>query len=54
MVAESNQPGPFTVDTGGDHVGDTGDTGDLTLTVWEVYSDTVVLDWYITLQDKFR
>jgi len=26
----------------------------LSLSVWEVYSDTVILDWYITLQQKFR
>ena len=28
--------------------------GALVVSVWEVYSDTAVLDWYITLQHKFR
>ena len=28
--------------------------GALAVSVWEVYSDTAVLDWYITLQHKFR
>ena len=26
----------------------------LSLSVWEVYSDAVILDWYITLTQKFR
>ena len=26
----------------------------LSLSVWEVYSDAVILDWYITLSMKFR
>ena len=26
----------------------------LAVSVWEVYSDSVQLDWYITLQQKFR
>ena len=30
------------------------DDGALSLSVWEVYSDAVVLDWYITLQQKYR
>lgn len=30
------------------------DNGSLSLSVWEVYSDSVVLDWYITLQQKYR
>ena len=28
--------------------------GALAVSVWEVYSDLVILDWYITLQQKFR
>ena len=26
----------------------------LAISVWEVYSTSVVLDWYITLLEKFR
>ena len=31
-----------------------GKTGSLSLSVWEVYSDSVILDWFITLQNKHR
>ena len=31
-----------------------GKTGLLSLSVWEVYSDSVILDWFITLQNKHR
>ena len=30
------------------------DDGSLSLSVWEVYSDSVILDWFITLQNKHR
>ena len=31
-----------------------GEVGRLSLSVWEVYSDTVILDWLISLENKFR
>lgn len=30
------------------------EAGRLSLSVWEVYSDTVILDWLISLESKFR
>jgi len=58
LVAESNEPGGITTvpRLSPDVTSGTDESNEslLSVSVWEVYSDTVVLDWYITLQDKFR